>query len=1604
MIPLSFAQQRLWFITQLEGPSPVYNIPVAVRLEGELDTAALDAALCDVIARHEVLRTVFPAAAGEPQQRVLELAQTGWHLPLIPVSGDEELARAIDQAAAEPFDLTTEIPLRARLFSPGPGVHVLLTVIHHIANDGWSAGVLARDLSVAYAARAGGQEPGWEPLPVQYADYAIWQRELLGSEDDPESLLSAQVAWWRDALEGAPPELALPADRPRPAAPGYDAHVAPVEVPADVHARLAALARQQGVTMFVVVQAALAVLLSKLGAGEDIPVGTAIAGRSDEALNDLVGFFVNTLVVRTDLSGDPEFTEVLARVRRFWMGVLDHQDVPFDRLVEALAPERSLGRHPLFQVEFTLQNNAPAAMALPGQRAARVAAGQPTARFDLQLGLAETRDGQGQPAGLRGTFTAAAARFDQTTTRAISDRLARVLAAVADRPQARLSQIQALSPDERARVVAGWNATGRGLVPATVPELVAGVAARVPDAVAVSCGAVALTYGELDAAADRLASALAARGAGPESVVGVVMDRSAELVAALLGVLKAGAAYLPVDPGYPAQRVTAMLRDARPAVIIASAEAAADLPGLPGVPVLVLEGAELAGAGAGVAGGGGPVGLLPGSAAYVMYTSGSTGVPKGVVVPHAAVDRLVRQGGFAPVGGGDVVGLVSSVSFDAATFEIWGALANGARLAVAPAGVLSAGELAGFVSGSGVTALWLTAGLFSQVAEADAGALAGLRYLLAGGDVLPVAACRAVLEQAPGVVLVNGYGPTENTTFTATWPVRAGDVEGAAGIPIGTPVADTQVFVLDRWLEPVPVGVAGELFAAGAGLARGYAGRPGMTGERFVASPFGSGKRMYRTGDLAKWTPDGVLVFCGRADDQVKLRGFRIEPGEVEAVLAACPGVARAAVAVREDSRRAQSALPSGEDKRLVAYLVPADGGTDKAALAARAREYVAGRLPGYMVPAVVTVLDEFPLTANGKVDRAALPAPDYASAATGGRGPQTVAEEILCGLFADVLGLGQVGAEDDFFALGGHSLLATRLVSRVRAVLGVEVPVRALFAAPTPARLAAWLGQAGPARRGLVPQARPGRVPLSFAQQRLWFITQLEGPSALYNIPVAVRLEGELDAAALEAGLGDVLTRHQVLRTIFPADGEEPYQRVLDLAELDWALPVTEAADGEGLARLVEAAASEPFDLTREIPVRLRLFAAGPGVHVLVVVIHHVATDGWSTGVLARDISTAYAARRDGQAPEWVPLPVQYADYAIWQRGLLGSEDDPASLLSSQVAWWRDALEGAPPELALPADHPRPPMPSHRGHVVPLTVPAEVHRRLAALAREQGVTMFMVVQAALAVLLSRLGAGEDIPVGTAVAGRSDEALDDLVGFFVNTLVLRTDVSGDPAFTGLLARVREFWLGALDRQDVPFERLVEALAPERSLARHALFQVMLTVQNNAPVAMSLPGQQAARMSAGQLAARFDLSIGLTETRDDQGLPAGLGGTLVAAADLFDETTARALGERFTWVVTALAADPGTRLHQVGLLGPAERAQLLTGWNDTARVVPAGSLAGLILDRAEQLPDAVAVVCGCEAVSYGELVARASRLAWLLRGRCSGRSRSSGCAWTGVRPC
>ncbi|MES9512241.1 amino acid adenylation domain-containing protein, partial [Streptomyces sp. NPDC000609] len=1103
-----------------------------------------------------------------------------------------------------------------------------------------------------------------------------------------------------------------------------------------------------------------------------------------------------------------------------------------------------------------------------------------------------------------------------------------------------------------------WNDTTREMRPATLPDLFEAQAARTPDAVALvrtrsmdedpargalpdgGAGHETVTYAELNARADRLAEALTGYGVGPETLVAVCMQRSTELVATFLAAAKAGAAFVPLDLRSPVSRMAAILSDAQAHLLLAD-------PGLrehdivrtaeeQGTRVVFIDTHTFAEPGTAEAIAVPPARVLPDQAAYIMYTSGSTGTPKGIVTTHADVTALLRDSRWN-VGPADRVLFHAPHAFDASTYELWAPLVHGGSVSIAPEVKLDSAALHHLITDTRVTHIHVTAGLFRVISEEHPEIFTDVTEVLTGGDVVPPTAVRRLLGALPHLTVRHLYGPTE-TTLCATQHLVTTEADLGHTLPIGSPMDDTRVYVLDSALRPAPVGVPGELYIAGAGLARGYLNRPGLTAERFVACPFGAvGERMYRTGDLARWRADGTLDYLGRTDDQVKIRGFRIELGEIEAALLDRPGIAQATAIVREDT-------PG--DKRLTAYVVPAEGTATASDTVDTSgiRTDLAAVLPDYMVPSAILVLDTLPLTVNGKLDRRALPAPDHTTALEASyRAPRTPDEQLMCEAFADILGLPQVGIDDNFFDLGGHSLLATRLVSRVRSTLQVELPLRVIFESPTVAALAPRLSKADQAAvPALVATARPDVVPLSLEQRRMWFLSELEGTNASYNIPLTLRLDGPLDRSALESALRDVVERHEVLGTVFPAPGGEPRQHVLTPSEYHGDLTVVETAEADLGAALAETA-SRPFDLSTEIPIRATLFAVGPDEHVLLVVIHHIAGDGWSMRPLAQDLSAAYAMRRLGRAPDWAPLPVQYTDYTMWQRELLGADDDPESVVSRQLSYWQKTLDGAPQQLDLPTDRPRPTALTHRGGVVELAIPAELHEDLARLARAEGVTMFMVLQAALATLLSRLGAGTDIPLGTAVAGRTDSAMESMVGFFVNTLVLRTDLSGSPTFSDLLHRVREAGLEAFAHQDVPFERLVESLAPARSLTHHPLFQVMLVLQNNESAALDLPGLRVSGMPVSSRPAKFDLDFTFEECFTAERRPAGLLGRIVYAHDLFDQRTVEEFGSRLHRVLVAMATDPRQRVGRVEVLGERERGLVLWGWNDTVREVPAVTL-------------------------------------------------------------
>ncbi|MCP4656609.1 MAG: amino acid adenylation domain-containing protein, partial [bacterium] len=1594
VLPLSFAQQRLWFLDQFEPGSTLYNVPIPLRLTGRLDPRALIRALNDVVSRHEVLRTRFePAAdpADGPVQVIRPVAELP--LPVVDLTGlrepqrRDQTRRLMGREARRPFDLARGPLLRAVLLRRGGEAHTLFLAVHHIAFDGWSTGVLLRELATRYQASAAGADSS-DPrfrlpeLRIQYADFAVWQRQWLEGE-----VLEGRLAYWQEQLAELP-VLELPTDRPRPAVKNLRGATVSFLVPEAIHRRLQELSRRQGSTLFMTLLAAFHTLLGRTTGQQDLAVGSAIANRNRAELEALLGFFVNTLVLRGDLRGDPTFRRLLARVRDVALGAYVHQDLPFEALVERLDPDRHLSQNPLVQVFLVLQNAPLETRELaPGLTVELEPFDVDSAKFDLTLGLEEGE------AGLRGTLVYDVDLFDAATMRRMAGHFRRVVeGAVAD-PDRCLSELPLLSAAELQQLLREWNDT---LSPypsqAPIHQLFEAQAAGTPEAVAVVFGGrpeEQLSYRELNRRANRLAHTLRAQGVDSEQCVGLCVERSVEMVVGTLGILKAGGAYLPLDPSYPPERLAFMLEDAaspdgRPPVLVTQERLAERLPAtLPELRTICLDRDRAALSRSGTDNPS-PVATAE-NLAYVMYTSGSTGRPKGVRVVHRGVVRLVRETSYAVLDDREVTLQFAPISFDASTLEIWGPLLNGGRLVVFAAHTPSLEELGATLARHRVTTLWLTAGLFHQMVEENPAGLAGVRQMLAGGDVLSARHVRRVSEKFQKCTVINGYGPTESTTFTCCSPMRE-PAEVGDPVSIGRPIANTRVHVLDRRLCPVPVGVPGELTIGGDGLARDYLRRPGLTAERFIPNPLGEvSQRLYRTGDLVRLLPDGRIDFLGRTDHQVKLRGFRIELGEVETVLGRHPGVRQAVAMVREDR-------PG--DRRLAAYAVRREGLAELDA--GELRAWLGRSLPDYMVPSALVLLDALPLTANGKVDRAALPEPASGAGAPGGDrvAPRNPIEEIMAAIWEQVLGAtvagpvvaGPVGIHDDFFELGGHSLLATQVVSRVRRELHVELPLRLLFEQPTVAGLAAGVAEALRRQQDLeippiLPGAREGHPALSFAQQRLWFIDRLEPGSARYNLPFSLHLRGRLAPGALARALGEIVGRHEVLRTRFetvaggPDDG--PVQMIH--AVLDQALPVCDLAGLDPAERraeadrLARAEARRPFDLARGPMLRTALLRLGDQEHLLLLTAHHIAFDAWSVGVFLRELRTLYQAftAGAGMAASALPeLPVQYADFALWQRRWLTGE-----VLEKQLAYWRKQLAGLP-VLELPTDRPRPAVQSFRGAGEEFRVPAEPAGRLGELSRRQGATLFMTLLAAFQLLLSRSSAQQDLAVGSPIANRNQGETEGLVGFFVNTLVLRADLSGGPTYRQLLARLRDVALGAYAHQDLPFEKLVEELEPERDLSHNPLVQVLFTLQN-APMAIPelAPGLRAKLDDVAVETAKFDLTVGLEEDED------GLRGMWVYNTDLFDRATIRRLAGHFGVLLRGIARDPDERLSELPLLAPAERHELLYEWNDTASDYPAEiSIARLFELQVKRTPEAVALVFDGELLSYRELNRRANRLA------------------------
>ncbi|MFD3842383.1 non-ribosomal peptide synthase/polyketide synthase, partial [Streptomyces sp. NPDC058642] len=1560
LLPLTPLQEGMLFHRLVGGPDDVYVDQAALLLDGVADPHAFAVAWQRVTDRTPALRTsVVWQDVPVPLQVVhrdvrVPVTRLDWRDVPEGERADrfarlraDDLARGIDLAAAPLMRLTL-----VRL--PDARLHLLWTS-HHLILDGWSLAQVLTEVCEEYAALTAGTEPS-PPVRRPFADYVRW----LADQD-----AEAGRAHWRQALAGFATPTPLPFDRPLTG--GHEARSADVhtaELSDAVSRALARTAREAGLTVSTVVQGAWALLLARYSAEPDVVFGTTVSGRPEElpGVESMVGMFINTVPTRVRVDGHRAAVDWL---RELQAAQADSRRFSAASLAELTALSDVPSGSPLFHSMVAFENYPfdEARTSGSGIRLADVTSRDAT-NYPLVL-----RAYQGERLGFDLAYDPHL--FDAGAVRALADRLRLLLTEFAEAPGRPLRALAWTTAEERRRMLVDVNGTERGRPADTLVDLFEAQAARTPDATAVTCGADRLDYATLDAAAGRLAHRLAEAGAGPERFVALALPRSTDLVVAILAVLKTGAAYLPIDPKLPAERIAHLLDDAAPVTLVTTTDAAGRAPGTT-VPLLVLDAPDV------------PADLarrpstgpaparrpLPESPAYAIYTSGSTGRPKGVVVPHANVVRLFTRTrhwfGFDET---DVWTLFHSYAFDFSVWELWGALLHGGRLVVVPDDTARSPEdLLRLLADEQVTVLNQTPSAFYPLARADAehpelGARLALRTVVFGGEALDVARLADWYTRHPDTAprLVNMYGITETTVHVTYAPLDRTTARTGTASPIGTGIPDLRVYVLDDALAPVPPGAVGEMYVAGEGLARGYLKRPGLTATRFLADPFGApGTRMYRTGDRARRRADGTLEYLGRADQQVKIRGYRIEPGEIEAALHAHPGVGEAAVGVYEDG--------SGT-RRLVAHVVGRGGAEPPSAAALRA--HLERLLPAHMVPAAYVPLAALPLTANGKLDRRALPAPgpDGFATGTGHSAPRTPAERAVAAAWADVLDTDEVGADDDFFALGGDSILAVRVVSRLRAAFGTDVSPRLLFTNPTVSGLAAALGD--PAENGtmpadVIPAADPGTpAPLSYAQQRLWFLDRFEPGSTEYTTLSVLRLRGPLDETALRTALSGLVARHEALRTTFAEQDGHATQIVHPPHPVDLPLDdLTGARDG--LDALVESEAAVPFDLSTGPLLRARLVRLADDEHVLVLAVHHIVTDGWSVGVLGRDLGELYAAALEGRAPRLPHLPVRYADHATWQRARTDHVD-------KQLAYWRDTLDGITP-LEPPTDRPRPAVRTRDGALVTFTLPAALTERLRETGREADATLYMTLLTACTILLSRWADQEDITVGTVTAGRERAELHDVVGMFVNTLVLRNRVEQGLSFRALLERVRTTVLDAFAHQEVPFEKLVDALQPERDTSRTPLFQVMVALHNLGAEAPGLPGLDVEPLTPPVRHAAFDLAFDFVES------DGGVTGYLEYDTGLFDADTAERLAARLTLLLEAAAEDPHRDARALPLLTDAERRQVLDEWQGGRLPAADTAFPALFEAQAARTPDATALVARDETLTFAALDERANRLA------------------------
>ena len=1506
-VPLSASQQRLWFLQQLEPQSSVYNEFACIQLKGYLNFVALEKSFNEIVKRHESLRTSFETLDEQPVQVIhpsLSIKLPVANLSDLPqVLLDAEIERLTTEIAQKPFDLTSTPLLRVSLLRTNEQEHLLLLVIHHIVCDGWSIQVLNKELAAIYEAFSAEQSSPLAELPIQYGDYSIWQNQWLQGERE-----KTQLSYWKQQLKDASSTLSLPTDHQRPPIQSYKGAAKFFKLSSHLSDRIRVLSNQQGVTLFMTLLAAFQAQLYRYTNQEDICIGSPIANRNHADIEGLIGFFVNTLALRTDLSGNPSFLELLQRVRDVCVGAYANTELPFERLVGELHPERNLSHTPLFQVTFALQEDTKKDLVLPGLTLQWLENHNQTAKFDLTLYVVDSKP------ELWGWWEYNTDLFDAKTIERMVGHFSNLLEGIVAQPDQRLSELPLLTEPERQKVLVNWNNTATDYPQdKCIHELFETQVEKTPDAVAVVFENQQLTYSELNAKANQLAHHLCSLGVKPEVLVGICVERSLDMVIGLLAILKAGGAYVPLDPNYPQERLAYMLEDSQPSVLLTQQYLLESLPSHQAQVICIdSDWEQIASESTENPASNTTIDNL----AYVIYTSGSTGKPKGAMNSHSGIcNRLLWMQDTYQLTSADAVLQKTPFSFDVSVWEFFWTLITGARLVVAqPEGHRDPNYLVNLITTQQITTLHFVPSMMQAFLEAeDLEKCQSLVRVIASGEALSAQLQKRFFNRL-NAQLHNLYGPTEAAVDVTYWQCEKDNKYNQNIVPIGQPIANIQIYILDKYLKPVPMGVAGELCIGGEGLARGYFHRSDLTAEKFIPNPFSKeATRLYKTGDLARYLPNGDIEYLGRIDNQVKVRGFRIELGEIETVISQYPAVRETVVLVCGDSVDSQ---------RIVAYVVEKKEQTLEIS---QLRKVLESKLPNYMVPNSIVTLEALPLTPNGKIDRKALRATDIVSREVQETyvAPQTNIEKQLANIWAEVLGLETIGINDSFFTLGGHSLLATKVISRINKNLDIELPLRQLFEFPTLAKLAKSIeGEKVSAKpdRPIQRVSRNIELPLSFGQQRLWFLNQLNPNSFAYNGTSALLMQGTLKVKVLEDSVNEIVRRHEVLRTYFAAIKGQAIQKIIPVLKI--SLPIVDLQNlpeierQAQVQRLTTADAQQPFNFTEAPLFRLTLLRLETTEHILLITMHHIIFDAWSAGIFIQELSTIYKAFSTGEPTPLTELPIQYADFAAWQQQSLKQE-----ILDSQLTYWKQHLEGAKTVLELPTDKPRSQLQTSAGKKYFFALSKELSHSLEKFSQQQGVTLFMTLLAAFNTLLYHYTKQEDILIGSPIANRNRSEIEGLIGFFINTLVFRTNLSNNPSFTELLQQVREVALGAYTHQDLPFDKLVAELKLERNSNRSPLFQVWFVLQN-APVSnLELEGLNLNLIDIESGMVRHDLNLDISETSE------GIKGFIEYKIDLFNAATIAQMAKLFEMLLDIVVKQPEINLKElVEMLNESEKQQ------------------------------------------------------------------------------